>query len=995
MVGLNNTVAGVASGDGETVRVLLVQQDQLSTKHIHAFLTEDLSRPIVLDYALDVASALLLMANTDYHAIILDMDLPDCRNLEGVRRVLAHALDTSVILLTDTQDDKVIQEALRLGAQDHLEKSGLSGLQLQSAVYQAFARREFTSSENAYDFARRLLQCSNNSILAISPENQGVETVETVWRVIVANLNSRRLLTQSTRDLEGQYLHHFLSEPLYGILDEMLSQILKQGEVRGAQFKCPQQGKWLQFDGVRTALGVVVIITDITAIKGREEELIAARAAAQKILDEKTTILAAMYDKLPGALNRVIGRLDAAAGYDGRRVSGKTAQTNLSGARAELATLLSDVQGLVSKGPSAGFAYMGTNYFTVLEMSPDLSAVVSADDGKIQFMNRVGRDILGYTDTEAMDKLAFHDFVPEDYAVLFEDNMSALRAESARVPMHLIRKDRRLVDVELQVMACPAANLEEWQGRDMVLISAVDTTRRNRASRRIIAREEQLRKIMDNVADAIVVVDENGSIETLNRSTETMFGGSARDLVGKSVGRLLVGGEGTLPSRQLDIFLQGGSPSRISGWRRQTAVKNNGDEFPIEIAVRDLNLGERHLYIGLIRDISERVAYEENILYMATHDLLTTLSNRANFHEDLRKALEKAIKTEGRFGLMFFDLDSFKSINNSYGHLVGDRVLSVFAKRLMQCLDKRARIVARLSADEFVALIEETNGAEELKTLALNVSHAIQTPVIINHHDIRVTCCIGIAEYPSAGNNSEALIRSAEYAVRTAKSLGRASIQVYDETLSSKFIRRQRLETAMATALETDQFTLYYQPKISLASREIVGAEALIRWNHPEFGLVSPAEFIPIAEETGFIRELGNWVLGRVCKNLRDWRENGDRVVPIAVNLSAVQFRDANLVDHLRETLERNQVVPELIEVELTESALVEDVDQAVDTLRKLSNIGLTIAIDDFGSGYSSFGYLTRFPIDCLKIDQAFVSNIPFNQDDMTVARAIIGMAKS
>ncbi len=695
-------------------------------------------------------------------------------------------------------------------------------------------------------------------------------------------------------------------------------------------------------------------------------------------------------------MQRIPQRLDDAAEVVSDGPASARIKSDLAGARAEAAALSSEVDGLVNLRQSAGFAYLGENYLSVLEISPDLSAVVRAGDGAILFLNGVGRQVLGLPSGDLSER-SFFDFVPSDYAVLFESGMSALRGEASRVPMHLERADGHLVDVELLVMDCPAAGIDAWAGQDLALISAVDTTRRNRASRRIIAREEQLRKIMDNVADAVVAVDEEGCIETLNRATEAAFGLPSRELVGTGVGRLLGPAEAAdgRAMTGLEAFLGGGVPARVSGWRRHQGRRANGDLFPIEVAVRDLNLGERHLFIGLIRDISERVAYEENILYMATHDLLTTLANRTRFHDELGVVLVRAKQAEARFGVMFFDLDHFKAINDSFGHLVGDRILSVFAKRLQTALGDRARLVARLSADEFVAIFEDSGGTAELLPFARQVCEAAKKPVVVDNHYIRISCCIGIAEYPDAGPYAEDLMRGAEFAVRTAKAQGRDSVQVYDEALSASLVYRQRLETALTTALDGDEFQVYYQPKIDLQSGVVTGAEALIRWFHPELGLVSPADFIPIAEETGQIRDIGEWVLRQVCRDQADWLSTGGVAVPVAVNLSAVQFRDVNLDATLRRILEEYGIPPRLLEVELTESALVEDIDQTVDTLRRLKSLGLSIAIDDFGSGYSSFGYLTRFPIDCLKIDRSFVCNIPSNADDMTVTRAIIGMAKN
>ncbi|WP_337997892.1 EAL domain-containing protein [Oleispirillum naphthae] len=995
---MNTSVATPALPEtslGGVRRILLVEDDLLHARLAQVFLTEGEGAMATVDVAATLTEALACIGENRYDAILLDLGLPDGRGLDLLRIILSEVPEVPVLVLTAESDEAQATEAVRMGAQDFLIKGRLDRRQLRRAVAYALARKQVLRTGLAEGLLQSVLNGSHNAMLALIPF--GLDG-QPRWRVALANPPCEEIFGRPPRDLEGAWLDEIaLARPLPGIF-ELLEEALRTGAVRQHQLRLDGgdgAARWLLMDAVACAGGVSLTLTDITAIKAREDELMLAQGRAQKALDDRVSLLHALGQKVPATLERIMQRLDGSAAALADRRDAAAAETGLTAARAEAAALFSEVEALVNQRQSAGFAYLGADYLSVLEMSPDLSAVVGAADGKLLFLNGVGRQMLGFAPAADLSGMSLFDFVPPDYAVLFEDGMAALRGEASRVPMHLGTTDGRLIDVELLAMDCPADGVKEWTGKDPVLISATDTTRRNRASRRIIAREEQLRKIMDNVADAIVVVNEEGLIETVNRATEKAFGVSARDLVGTGVGRLLGPAEAGRPQGGLDVFLSGGYPARITGWRHHQGRRADGGLFPIEIAVRDLNLGERHLFIGLIRDISERVSYEENILYMANHDLLTTLANRTNFHEELARVLDAAVARGRRLGLMFFDLDRFKAINDTFGHLVGDRILSVFAKRLIKALDARARLVARLSADEFVALIEDSGGTAELLPLAARIIEAVERPVIVDNHDIRISCGIGVAEFPDAGPSPEDLMRGAEFAVRTAKSQGRGSVQVYDEALSASLVYRQRLETALATALDGEEFQVYYQPKVDLQSGALIGAEALIRWFHPELGLISPVEFIPIAEETGQIRDIGRWVLQQVCRDQSEWLARGVPVVPVAVNISAVQFRDANLDSVLRGILEEFGLPPGLLELELTESALVEDIDQTVETLSRLKRLGLSIAIDDFGSGYSSFGYLTRFPIDSLKIDRAFVCNIPVSTNDMTVARAIIGMAKN
>ncbi len=977
----------------DRVSLLLVEDDAAHARLTQVLLSEGVAFASV-DVAGTLAAALVRIAAVPYDAILLDLGLPDAQGLQALAGVLAAAPDAPVLVLTSSDDDHQATEAVRLGAQDFLIKGRIDATHLRRAIAYGIERKRLLRGGLAEGMLEGILNNSRNTIMTLVPE---IADGARCWRVALANPACELTFGHPIREIEGAPLEAVVATETAREIGSVLEHALAGGGHRHQVRLGEGAGaRWLMLDAMPFAGKIALIMTDVSALKMREDQLRTAQQRAQKALDDKIELLHALEQKVPAALRRMLQRLDAANQSlgDAEDTGIKSA---LTGARAEAASLATAVEALTTQRQSAGFAYLGANYLSVLEISPDLAAVVRADDGALLFLNRVGRDILGLGIDEDLANVSFRDFVPNDYAVLFEHGVAALRSEAARVPMHLERVGGQLIDVELLAMDCPTEGIEAWAGQELVLISAVDTTRRNRASRRIIAREEQLRKIMDNVADAIVVVDEDGRIETLNRATETTFGIPSRDLVGTNVGRLLGPAhspEGP-PLNGLSIFLRGGVPARVSGWRRHFGRRGGDELFPIELAVRDLNLGERHLFIGLIRDISERIAYEESIVQMATHDLLTNLANRTHFHDTLAHVLERAQAGGRRVALMFFDLDHFKAINDSFGHLVGDRVLTVFAKRLTAALSGRARLVARLSADEFVAIIDDAGGTSELLPIAAEIVTATKKAIIVDNHDIRLSCSIGIAEYPDSGAHAEDLMRGAEFAVRTAKLGGRSAIQLYDEALSASLVFRQKLETALAAAVEADEFQVYYQPKVNLQSGLVTGAEALLRWFHPELGLVSPVDFIPIAEATGQIRDIGEWVLRRVCQDQAERLKSGNLAVPVAVNLSAVQFRDANLDRTLRRLLDEFDLPPYLLELELTESALVEDIDQTVETLQRLKSLGLTIAIDDFGSGYSSFGYLTRFPIDSLKIDRTFVCNIPSNADDMTVTIAIIGMAKA
>ena len=968
----------------------MVEPDAIFARMTQILLGEDGAHFDTIKTVENLDAARRALVFHPYDAILFDLSLSDGSGPASLRELVLLAGEIPVLAIAGPEDEHLAAATIRAGAQDCLIKGHLNGEQIRHAVRTAVERKNLLKSGGTV--LESVLNGVGNAILFLKRSGDG-------WRILLANPICEEVFGHPLRDLSGQSLEQVLDPVRREALWPIFARAMETGSVREAELCWSADDKapwaWIRADVLRNADGLVVTLSDLTAIRQREEELKQARQSAQQALDKQVDILLTLGHKVPGALQRVHTHLRMAGSAVAE--GGDDAMAEIGSAQAELASLSSELDALVELRQSVGFSFMGAEYLSILELSPDLSAVVRASDAALFFLNEAGRRILGIETDDPLD-CSFTRFVAEDYRVLFEDGMGSLRGEGKRVPMHLTRKDGEAVDVDLVAVDCPPVSGTDWDEQDLVLLTAIDTTRRNRASRRIVAREEQLRKIMDNVADAIVVVDEDGRIETLNRAAQTVFGLAMRESVGTGVGRLFVPMADRTGHEMsgLDIFLNGGEPARIAGWRRHLGVRSpDGETFPIELAVRDLSLGERRLYIGLIRDISERVTYEENILFMATHDLLTRLANRTHFQEKLAAFLSQAKEGGRKLGILFFDVDHFKAINDSYGHLVGDRALVMFAGRLGKILGNRARLIARLSADEFVAVIDSPGSAAGLIAVAEEICAAIARPMPIDNLDVRMTCSVGISEFPTTATQVEDLIRGAEVAVRTAKSIGRSSVRFYDEALSAQVVYGQRLETALASALEGGQFHVLYQPKVNLETGELIGAEALARWTHPDLGDVPPSDFVPIAEETGQIREIGEWVLRRVCHDLSDWIREGVKPVKLAVNLSAVQFREGNLAERLHSVLEEFGVPPALLEIELTESVLVEDITRTVETLKRLKALGLTIAIDDFGTGYSSFGYLTRFPIDCLKIDRTFVRNIPNSADETAITRAIIGMAKT
>lgn len=385
---------------------------------------------------------------------------------------------------------------------------------------------------------------------------------------------------------------------------------------------------------------------------------------------------------------------------------------------------------------------------------------------------------------------------------------------------------------------------------------------------------------------------------------------------------------------------------------------------------------------------------EQHIQYLATHDSLTGLPNRTLFNQVLAMATQATDRYGHGFALLFIDLDRFKIINDSLGHEAGDAVLKAMAQRFQACL-RASDMVARIGGDEFVALIQEVEDRDVVTAVARKMLAAALDPLEIYGQECRVTASIGIALCPDDANDASALMKSADMAMYQAKEDGKNTFRLYRPDMKVRTLARITLETHLRLALKRGELALVYQAKTSLATREITGVEALLRWHSPELGEVTPTQFIPVAEETGLIIPIGRWVLETACAQNVAWQKAGLAPLCIAVNLSPVQFADRELFDHIQTVLENTGLSPELLELEITESALIHHTEQAVQLLREIKSLGVRIAIDDFGTGYSSLAQLGQLPVDTLKIDRSFIRELPYNQADQSIARAIIALGRN
>ncbi len=603
------------------------------------------------------------------------------------------------------------------------------------------------------------------------------------------------------------------------------------------------------------------------------------------------------------------------------------------------------------------------------------------ENGNIQEANQQACESLGYTRQE-LHALSIFDidptFSPESW-MQHRKNLLALRAGTIET-LHK-RKDGTTFPVEVTI------NYLEYEGRLLSYSFARDITERKRHI-------DELRKLSQAVEQspaAVVLTDTQGLIEYANPKFSQITGYTMAEVRGKNP-RILKSGETSQEdySRLWEAIIAGREWHGEFHNRRKdgTLFWEHASISPVRNEAGDIS----H-FLAIKEDITDRKRYEEQLHHLATHDDLTGLANRALMQDRLEQSILFAKRSGRLVAVLLLDLDRFKIINDSLGHSFGDRLLQIIADRLKESV-RGADTVARLGGDEFVILLAELANEEDVGKVAKKILDNITAPVKIEDREITITASLGISIYPQDGNDEETLIRNADIAMYRAKEENN-SFRLYAPEMNLVVHEVMEMETDLRRAVERNELLLHYQPKVCLETGRIIGAEALLRWKHPVRGMIMPGIFIPLAEETGLIQPIGEWVLLNICKQIKAWQEQGLSVVPIAANLSARQFRKDDLVETVQRILQETALPPHLLELELTESMIMRDPQSAVSTMQHLNILGVSLSLDDFGTGYSSLNYLRRFPVDCLKIDRSFISDVANDSSAAAVTTSIIAIAHS
>ena len=526
------------------------------------------------------------------------------------------------------------------------------------------------------------------------------------------------------------------------------------------------------------------------------------------------------------------------------------------------------------------------------------------------------------------------------------------------------------------------------------LIPAIERELKESEVRRIHKlAEEQMRKLssaIEQSADSVIITDPEGSIEYVNPAFEKITGYDRNEVLGKTTAILRSGNHDNAFYRQMwtDI-LDGQSFHEVFVNRRK-----DGSLYYEQKTITPLkdDRGDISFFISTGKDITEQMDTRKRLHYVTSHDVLTGLPNRSLYIDRLTQAISRARWNNRVVAVLFLDLDRFKHINETLGYDAGDYFLKVVADRLSHCV-RDGDTVARLGDDEFAIILEDLNHENDIPQQVNKIFQSMEEPLEFDGHELFITLSIGVSLYPNDGEDATTLIQCADISIHRAKEGGTSNYQFYSNDLSSKTVDTLMMESDLRRALERNEFILHYQPQLSLESGDITGVEALIRWQHPELGLIPPVKFIPLLEETGMIVDAGEWVLREACRQCAVWLKEYNERIRMSVNISAVQFGNIELIDTVRNVLNETGLPASLLEMEITESTVMHSPQNAISILQEFNNMGIRLSIDDFGTGYSSLSYLSRFPLTTLKIDRSFVSQMLEQRQHAAIVTSIISLA--
>ncbi|MGA9110363.1 MAG: PAS domain S-box protein [Smithella sp.] len=628
-------------------------------------------------------------------------------------------------------------------------------------------------------------------------------------------------------------------------------------------------------------------------------------------------------------------------------------------------------------------------YRSIMENATDMIYMTDAI-GCFTFFNPTAVKLTGYKESDLIGKHFSELIAPEGRAeaVRFYSIQFVKKIPDTNYEGPLLTRDKRVIWVGQHVQLI----IDDGQIVGFRAI-ARDITERKHMEEALRQSEEKYRSILENIQEGYFEVDLAGNFTFVNDSMSRITGYSKEELAGTNYRQFSDEENSKIVFQTFNRVFKTGEPSGGFDW---LMIRKDGSKRYIEASASlqkdssDKPIG----FKGVIRDITERKRMEQELSHMATHDALTGLPNRLMFSQLLNHAILSSQRNKKQLAVLFVDLDRFKIINDSLGHEAGDQLLQEIARRFRQSL-RSVDVVARLGGDEFIIFIEDFNELNQVAILAQKILTAAIKPIVLMGEECRVTASIGISIYPENGEDEQTLIKNADVAMYFAKEEGKNNYQFYSKNIHSTANERLSIETNLRLALERKEFSLKYQARLDFETGAITGVEALLRWDNPYLGSVTPTQFIPVAEETGLIVPIGRWVMKTACAQNVAWQNQGLPPVCMSVNLSLRQLMDDNLLEDIRVILKESGMSPNLLELEITESMVMNNPTRLIAVLTKIKELGLRLAIDDFGTGYSSLAQIKHFPIDTLKVDRSFIRNLTQDSEDKAITEAIITMGKT
>ena len=616
----------------------------------------------------------------------------------------------------------------------------------------------------------------------------------------------------------------------------------------------------------------------------------------------------------------------------------------------------------------------------IADTTPALLAYFDAQTLRCRFANASYANYFGFTMQSIVGRTVQEiagDAVWQEVRAYFP------RVLVGRKSVRYTRKVTRGQDTQyLETVLRPHVANGEFKG---LVALVTDVSHHYRMAQQMRDSEERMRKFAEITTEAIVL-HQGGIIMDGNDALARLTGYRLEELHGQQVLNYIA-------ADFRSQVLEHGRSGREDCYE-SVIVHKSGRHIPVEMAVKSMPGTDGNFRIVLLRDLTANRQAQEHMDFLAQHDLLTRLPNRARLHQLMKDALFQAAARRESLAILSVDIDHFKAVNDSLSHHAGDLLLCEVARRLRSTV-RPQDVVARMGGDDFVVVLTDDPMPQEAEAMAIQLCQAVETPCNIEGTQLVVSLSMGVAMFPGNGETPEKLLSNAEAAMHMAKDIGRRSFRFYTSTLESRSTRMLMQEQQLRRAVERGEFELHYQPQIATADSTLTGLEALVRWRHPQRGLVYPNEFIGLAESLGLISEVGRWVLRQACRQVKDWQNAGFPVVPVAINLSAQEFLQRDVAQDVAQALRETGLDARYLHIELTESTLMQSGGQMPETLHALKALGVSLAIDDFGTGYSSLAYLRRHPIDKLKIDRSFVTDVPHDPDATAIVNAIVQMSHS